>query len=287
MVGGAGLPTLIAGAIPPGSHPRANMQDALVYSLSTVLGPIAAGILIEAVDPLFALGAGAACSILYGLLLLQVKADLISHLPPATIGAMGVAGVASGFRLVLGNTVLRSLTLLFVSLNSIGTIYAVALPVYATTVLNGDAGAYTVLLSIRSVGEMTGTVVGRYLAPHIGVGRAIVLAVVGGGLLFFPLLAATSLLAAAATIFAGGILAASAGPWIQTLRMRIIPPDMRSRAFGAIRTMTNSLAPVAAIAAGFLVPAIGVPAIFAYVGAGWIVTGIGIASVREVRRSRA
>ena len=44
MVGGAGLPTLIAGAIPPGSHPRANMLDALVYSLSTVLGPIVAGL---------------------------------------------------------------------------------------------------------------------------------------------------------------------------------------------------------------------------------------------------
>ena len=282
-----GLPTLIAGAIPPGSHPRANMLDSLAYSLSTVLGPIVAGVLIEAIDPLVALAVGASCSILYGLLLIQAQDDLISHLPPATVGAMGVSGVASGFRLVFGNEVLRSLTLLFVSLNAIGTIYAVALPVYATTVLNGGAAGYTFLLSIRSVGEMTGTISGRYLAPHLGVGRAIVAAVVGGGLLYVPLVAATNLPAAAVLIFAGGLVGSFSGPWIQTLRMRIIPPDMRSRAFGAIRTMTNSLAPVAAIAAGFLVPAIGVPAIFAYVGAGWVLTGFGLASVREVRRSVA
>jgi hypothetical protein len=246
-----------------------------------------AGILIETIDPLAALGAGAVCSIVYGLLLLQAQDDLISHLPPATVGAMGVAGVASGFRLVFGNEVLRSLTLLFVSLNAIGTIYAVALPVYATTVLNGGAAGYTFLLSIRSFGEVAGTIAGRYLAPHLGVGRAIVGAVVGGGLLYFPLLAATSLPVAALLIFAGGVVSSFAGPWIQTLRMRIIPPDMRSRAFGAIRTMTNSLAPVGAIAAGFLVPVIGVPAIFGLVGSWWIVTGIGLASVRDVRRSVA
>jgi hypothetical protein len=71
------------------------------------------------------------------------------------------------------------------------------------------------------------------------------------------------------------------------LRTRVIPPEMRSRAFGSIRTMTNSLAPVAAIAAGFIVPLVGVPAIFGLVAAGWLATSVGLASVRDLRQSAA
>ena len=287
MVGGAGLPTLIAGAIPPDAHPRANMFDSLTYSSSAVLGPIVAGVLIEAVDPLAALVVGAGCTIVYGLLLLQVKEDLVSHLPEATVGALGVRGVAQGFRLVFSSRLLVTLTWMYMSLNAISTVYAVAMPVYAATVLNGGAAGYTFLLSIRSVGEMSGTILGRYLGPRLGVGRSIVLAVTGGGILFFPLIAVRSLPAAALCLFVGGLVASSSGPWVQTLRMRVIPPQLRSRAFGSIRTLTNSLAPPAALAGGLLVPIIGVPAIFGVVGAGWIATGLALASVRELRDSRA
>jgi hypothetical protein len=72
-----------------------------------------------------------------------------------------------------------------------------------------------------------------------------------------------------------------------TLRMRVIPAELRSRAFGSIRTMTNSLSPVAAIVAGVIVPIVGVPAVFALIGAGWIATAFGLATVRELRRSAA
>lgn len=287
MVGGAGMPTLIAGAVPPGGHSRANMFDSLMWSSTAFIGPLIAGFLIEAISPLAALAAGAACSCAYAAMLWWVRADLISHLPPATAGALRLGGIAQGFRLVLRSPLLLSLTAMFMSLNAIQTVYAVALPIYATQALHGDASDYALLLSIRSVGEMAGTIVGRWTAPRLGLGRAIVFAVLAGGLTMLPLLAITSIPAAALVILVGGLVSNSQGPWIQTLRMRVIPAEMRSRAFGSIRTMTNSLSPVAAIAGGVLVPLVGVPAIFALIGAGWLVTALGLATVRELRESAA
>lgn len=287
MVGGAGLPTLIAGTVPPDGHSRANLFDALTWSSTAFVAPLIAGFLIENISPLAALAAGAACALVYGLLLWSVQPNLMSNLPPATVGALGIRGITSGFRLILRSPLLLSLTVMFMSLNAISTVYAVALPIYATEVLRGGATEYTVLLSIRSVGEMTGTILGRWTAPWIGVGRAIILAVAGGGLLFVPLLAITSVPMAVVALFLGGLVGSSQGPWVQTLRMRVIPPEMRSRAFGSIRTLTNSLSPVAALTAGVLVPFVGVPAIFGLIAVGWLLTSAGLATVRELRESVA
>ena len=67
MVGGAGLPTLIAGAVPPGGHPRANLFDSLAWSSTAFVGPIVAGLLIEAVQPARRRSApGRACALVYG-----------------------------------------------------------------------------------------------------------------------------------------------------------------------------------------------------------------------------
>jgi MFS family permease len=220
-------------------------------------------------------------------MLWTVRRDLLSFLPPATVGALGLAGIASGFRLVLRSPLLLSLTAMFMSLNALSTVYAVALPIYATEILHGGASEYTVLLSIRSVGEMSGTILGRWTAPRIGVGRAIVIAVFSGGLLFLPLLAIRALPVAIAALFIGGLVGNSQGPWVQTLRMRVIPPAMRSRAFGSIRTLTNALSPVAALGAGMFVPVIGVPAIFGVLALGWIGTSLALASVPDLRRATA
>jgi MFS family permease len=287
MVGGAGLPTLIAGAVPAGDHARANMFDSLAWSSTAFVGPLIAGVVIETSGALAALAVGAVCSLVYGVMLWTVRRDLLSFLPPATVGALGLAGIASGFRLVLRSPLLLSLTAMFMSLNALSTVYAVALPIYATEILHGGASEYTVLLSIRSVGEMSGTILGRWTAPRIGVGRAIVIAVFSGGLLFLPLLAIRALPVAIAALFIGGLVGNSQGPWVQTLRMRVIPPAMRSRAFGSIRTLTNALSPVAALGAGMFVPVIGVPAIFGVLALGWIGTSLALASVPDLRRATA
>jgi MFS family permease len=199
---------------------------------------------------------------------------------------VGLRGIAQGFGLVLRSQLLLSLTLMFVSLNAISTIYSVVLPVYAAQTLNSGAAGYTLLLAINSVGAMTGTIIGRWLAPRVGVGRAIIGAVAAGGLLFLPMLLVTSLALAAAVLFVQGLVSSSYGPWIQTLRMRVIPPQLRSRAFGSIRTMTNSLSPIGALTAGAILPAIGIAGVWVLIAAWWVATAAGLSFVRDLRRSR-
>jgi MFS family permease len=286
MVGGAGLPTLIAGATSPDEHPRFNMFDSLAYSLSAVVGPLIAGLLISLISAPGALLAGAACSAAYGLLLLDVRRDLISHVPPASVGAVGVRGIAEGFRLILRSPLLLSLTLMFTSLNAASTLYSVVLPVFVAETLNAGAAGYTLLLAVNSVGAMVGTIVGRTLGPKVGVGRLIIVATALGGVFFLPLLAVTTLAVGALVLFAQGFVANSYGPWVQTLRMRVIPPSLRSRAFGSIRTMTNSLAPFAALAAAGVLPRIGIDGVWVLVAAWWVATGIGLALVGQLRASR-
>jgi MFS family permease len=287
MVGGAGLPTLIAGAVAPDEHPRANMFDSLAYSGSAVAGPLIAGALISTVGAPATLIVGSICAIAYGVLLWEVRGDLLSHVPPASLGAVGLKGIADGFRLVVRSPLLLSLTLMFVSLNAASTLYSVVLPVYAAQNLNAGAAGYTLLLSINSVGGMTGTIIGRWLTPRLGVAVTIVGSVFFGGLLFLPMLAVTSLPLAALVLFVQGLVSSGYGPWVQTLRMRVIPPAVRSRAFGSIRTLTNSLSPFGALGAGAVLPAIGIAGVWILIAAWWAVTGVALALVRELRQSRA
>jgi MFS family permease len=287
MVGGAGLPTVIAGAVAPDEHPRANMFDSLAYSGSAVAGPLIAGALISTVGAPATLIVGSICALAYGTLLWEVRGDLLSHVPPASLGAVGLKGIADGFRLVVRSPLLLSLTLMFVSLNAASTLYSVVLPVYAAQNLNAGAAGYTLLLSINSVGGMTGTIIGRWLTPRLGVAVTIVGSVIFGGLLFLPMLAVTSLPLAALVLFLQGLVSSGYGPWVQTLRMRVIPPAVRSRAFGSIRTLTNSLSPFGALGAGAVLPAIGIAGVWILIAVWWALTGVGLALVRELRESRA
>src|SRR3970282_2851120 len=49
-----------------------------------------------------------------------------------------------------------------------------------------------------------------------------------------------------------GALCASLTPWPQTIRMRLIPPEMRGRVFALLRTSMQSTRPIGAVVAGIL-----------------------------------
>ena len=49
-----------------------------------------------------------------------------------------------------------------------------------------------------------------------------------------------------------GVFESSLTPWAQTIRMRLIPPELRGRVFALLRTLMQSTRPIGAIVAGFL-----------------------------------
>jgi MFS family permease len=62
---------------------------------------------------------------------------------------------------------------------------------------------------------------------------------------------------AAASLVLLGFFSAPLTIWAQTLRMHIIPPEMRGRTFALLRTMMQSTGPAGSLVAGFILPITG------------------------------
>ena len=73
------------------------------------------------------------------------------------------------------------------------------------------------------------------------------------GLLFLEL----SFWAVASGLFLLGFFSAPLTIWAQTLRMQIIPTEMRGRTFGLLRTLMQGATPLGGALAGFLLPVMG------------------------------
>ena len=84
-----------------------------------------------------------------------------------------------------------------------------------------------------------------------------------GALILQPML-----LPALVLLFVAGLFASSLTTWAQTIRMRLIPAEMRGRVFALLRTLMQATPPIGAVIAGLLLaggdpaPAVAVMAAF-------------------------
>jgi hypothetical protein len=76
---------------------------------------------------------------------------------------------------------------------------------------------------------------------------------------------------AAVGLFLLGFFSAPLTIWAQTLRMQIIPIEMRGRTFALLRTLMQGATPLGGALAGFLLPVIG---IFLTIGMSALVIGV-------------
>lgn len=91
----------------------------------------------------------------------------------------------------------------------------------------------------------------------LGLGVRIALAQVLSGLSLALLLMQASFLAVASGLFLLGFFSAPLTIWAQTLRMQIIPVEMRGRTFALLRTLMQGATPLGGALAGFLLPVVG------------------------------
>ena len=145
-------------------------------------------------------------------------------------------------------------TIMFMLANVGLGIILVLLPVYARTVLTAGAGSsgFGILSSVLAGGELAGSMAASMIASRWPLGRAIALSQLAAGVLLLGLTALPQLPGAMAFL---GMSAFCTGPltvWAQTLRMRLIPADLRGRVFGLLRTSMQAAPPLGGIAAGAL-----------------------------------
>jgi MFS family permease len=261
MVPLAGVPTLIPSLIRPGQLDTANAMESLSYGVSGAVAPMLAGVLIAAVGAAEVLALDAlsffffaAC--LYGLRDRRARAQ-----------DSGSYGIREGLRFIRTSAPITLTTLMFASFNvGLGAVLVV-LPIYATTILGGGATLYAALTSALLAGDLIGSFIVGAIGWRWPLGRSIAAAQTAVGVAFLPMLLQPETTVTLALLFLSGLLTSPLTIWAQTLRMRLIPPELRGRVFSLLRTTMQAAEPIggalggAVIASGGLLVALAAIAI--------------------------
>ncbi len=256
MISLAGGPTLIPSMVSEEQLSTANSLETLSFTLGGMIGPPLAGLLIALIGApnVIALDALTYFVFAIALLTLRLHEDESSpeERPPTSYT------LADAFRLLTGNSILLSTTLMYMTFNIGMGLFTVWMPIYADQILRGGSQVYGLLLGIMAAGQVISSIVAGNLSG-LSLGRSIVIAGMLAGISMALLLGRT-LWWAIAGLALFGFFSAPLTIWAQTLRMKIIPAPLRGRTFALLRMLMQGTTPLGGVVGGLIVPLAGVVA---------------------------
>jgi MFS family permease len=173
----------------------------------------------------------------------------------AARGPARTTGLRPAIRFVLGQPTILAITLMFMSFNVGEGILTVLLPTLARDILAIGADGYGLLAAAFTGGLLLGAAVVGAVRWRWPLGRSIAAAQTLGGLVLFGLLPAAGsglVLATAGVLALAGFVASPLTIWAQTIRMRLIPDELRGRVFALLRTLMQSTPPLGGVIGGTL-----------------------------------
>ncbi len=286
----AGIPTLIPTLVDEAELTTANAMESLSFSIAGLAGPAIAGIVIAIAGAPLVLAIDAATYAIFAGCLLLMRPQPSPVGEGSTTGRPGMGGLASAIRFVLRTPAIVAITAIYMAVNVGEGIFIVLAPVYAREVLGGGASTYGLLLTSFAAGSLAGAMAVGAIGWRWPLGRSIAAATLLAGAMLGLLVTLPPLAPTMTLLAATGMLASSLTAWAQTIRMRLIPPELRGRVFALLRTLMQSTPPAGAVLAGMLlgggdvVPAIVVmSAVVAVPGAiGLLLPALGRESTGEV-----
>ncbi|HUG13634.1 MAG TPA: MFS transporter [Thermomicrobiales bacterium] len=283
MVSLAGTPALIPALVKPEQRSTANALEMLGFTLGGIIGPPLTGLLIGWVAAPYVILLDALTYVGFAIVLAATRTE-------ARVAATRVARRLSSMREVAGlmvrQPVLLSTTLMFMAFNlGSGFIY-LTLPVMSDRVLGGGPGLYGALLGVLAAGQVTSALLSGTLTFTRPLGTMICMAQMAAGAALLLLLG-QHVAAAFAGLALYGLMSSPLTVWAQTLRMQIIPEQLRGRAFALLRTIMQAGTPIGGAAGGVLLPVLGIPAMIG-IGALLVSTPGALGyRVRELRQAGA
>ncbi len=262
MTSAAGIPSLVTRLIHGDDDlTTANAMESLSFGLSGLIGPGVAGVLIAINGAPFVLAIDAVTYFVFVACLLLMReggrgaAVLASEGADDTTepAASASRGLGPAVRFIFSAPAIVAITLFYMSVNIAGGIVTVVIPLYVRDVLHGGSETFGLLLSVLTAGDLLGLLVVGAMSWRWPLGRSIAWALFTSGLVSLLWLLQPPFIALGAILFVWAALSSSLTPWAQTIRMRLIPPEMRGRVFALLRTSMQSTRPIGAVAAGFLV----------------------------------
>jgi MFS family permease len=261
MIGLAGNPAFVPDLVDASQLDTANALETLSYTLGGVIGPVIAGLLISSIGAPYVILIDAASYFVFALLLSRIPTP--GRPVPTATSPERKYSIGHAVRLLLHNPILLSTTIMFLFANiGGGGLISVWLPILSDKVLGGGAELYGFLLGVSSVGEVIGAVLAGSPILRLAVGARICVAQALAGLTLLLLLLPNTAVAAFALVLFGAF-SAPLTIWAQTLRMQIIPEDLRGRTFALLRMLMQSGNPIGGALAGLLLPIVGIPAMIA------------------------
>jgi MFS family permease len=247
-------------------------------AMSFVVGPSAAGWLVQLLSAPAALIVDAVSYLVSGLFLSTIKPVE----PEPETERKGQ--LSAGLRFLWGNTTLRSMLVAVATVNFFNYMFSALVILFITVDLGVSPGLLGVVFGVASVGALLGSVITGRVTRGIGIGRAYVV----GAIIFTAPLLLVPLAHGPMTVvlgmlfiseFASGLgvmlLDISAG----AIQAAIIPNEMRARVAGAHRTVNYGIRPIGALAGGAVGTLIGVRPTL------WIATAGALLAVLLLARS--
>lgn len=278
----AGTPALLPALVRREHLATANALETLSYTVVGVIGPPLAGLLAPRVGAPNLLIVDACSYFVFAVALLAARP---AHDPTRHQAAAATRSLGDVARLLARHPVLVSTTLMFMAWNvGYGALH-VWLPVVAAQTLGGGAGLYGALLGVFAAGEVASALLAGSLGLRWPLGTLICRAQTLSGLALVPVAAAPAVATGLLGLALYGAASAPLTIWAQTLRMRILPEDVRGRAFAILRTIMQGGAPVGGLAAGWLLPQVDVRLVILLSAALAGLPGLLGARVRDLREA--
>jgi predicted MFS family arabinose efflux permease len=252
-------PTLFVAVVPRRDVVDANSKMSLSRALSFVVGPSAAGFLVQALTAPVTLLVDAFSFLGSALFLTRLRAQE----PPVEEDGNGVLGsLRDGLRFVLRDELIRSDLACAATVNLFNFVFYAIFVLYATRELGVAPGTLGIALGLGAVGGIIGALIAPRLERLIGIGRSVVLGSVlfPAPLILVPIASGSELqlglmLGAAEFFSAVGVMIFDVSA--ASMAFLRIPDRIRARAAGSFRFVNYGVRPLGALLGGALGTALG------------------------------
>jgi MFS family permease len=246
---------------------REDLGNAIALNSSMVngarlIGPAVAGVVIAAVGEGY-------CFLIDGFSYTAVIASLlmmrVTRVPPDGRRPL-ISELVEGWRYVRESPPIRSVLLLLALVSLVGMPYTVLMPIFAGSILHGNAHTLGFLMAASGLGALTGAVTLAMRPSVLGLGRVIVwsASLFGAGLI--ALSASRVLLVSLAVVAAAGMGMMRHMASSNTILQTIVAENKRGRVMAYYAMAFQGIAPFGSLMAG---------AVAARVGAPWTIAGMG------------
>ena len=244
MIGLAGFPSLIPSLVPADHIDQANALEGVTYGLASLAGAGLAGLAVTVAGPAPVVAFDAVSYLVMALSLCSVRelSSPVGHFRPRRAGAG--ARFRPVVQLALTNAVLRDTTIMFALFNVGDGALLVFLP-HRALQLGLGPGGYGYLVAATTGGQLLAASFLARWTWRASLPVSIIAAQIAAGLLAGLLLVHSTAVTVAALV-AVGMCAAPMTAWAQSLRMRLVPPEVHGRLFALLRTTMQATPPAGA-----------------------------------------